>query len=371
MSADRENQTLSRFDRNLGWWTFNGGGPIVPNRVFFYGSFYRPTAESREPRQQVRRAARIREHAQRRVRQGDGDAAPIGAHQRQLPHTRNRLEKSDLFLAHPKPPRRSAGTGNEAWLKIGIAEGSWVIDSRSYLTFKFTHFTNLTQGRPDNIADVAVSTDVGTRLDLERLDQLGQLTVPTPVAGQAAFNTFIQPLIDRYGYHRHGDGVRNRRRHRRLRHAVRQRRLLPQRRAGGLQPARSAAAIVARAARRLSALHRLRRSRSQLERLGRDHGAGRPARRDSRHRAAAFYTAAYSAADGRRVCRSIHSEYHSQNFEVNDTIRWNDVSFNVGVHREQRHAVRPGASRRRLGRCPDTRSRSATSTRCTKSRSAR
>ena len=28
---------------------------------------------------------------------------------------------------------------------------------------------------------------------------------------------------------------------------------------------------------------------------------------------------------------TIHSEYHSQSIELNDTIRWNNWTFNVGV----------------------------------------
>ena len=109
----------------------------------------------------------------------------------------HRLDTSDLFASTASA---TTGTGNEAWQKIGTAEGSWVINSRSHLTFRYTDYTNETQGRPDNIASVSASTDIGTRLDVNRLDQIGLLTVPAPVAGQAAFNDFVQPLIDRYGY---------------------------------------------------------------------------------------------------------------------------------------------------------------------------
>ena len=60
-------------------------------------------------------------------------------------------------------------------MKIGTADGSWVINPRSYLNFKYTHFTNRTQGRPDNVADVTISTAVGTRLDIGALDRQGNL----------------------------------------------------------------------------------------------------------------------------------------------------------------------------------------------------
>ena len=107
-----------------------------------------------------------------------------------------RTEKSDLFAANAAP---TTGSGGEGVLKIGTAEGSWIINSRSLVTFKYTNFTNETIGTPDNIADVTISTTPGTRLDVANLDRIGRLTVPTPVAGAAAFNAFVQPLIDRYG----------------------------------------------------------------------------------------------------------------------------------------------------------------------------
>ena len=43
-----------------------------------------------------------------------------------------------------------------------------------------------------------------------------------------------------------------------------------------------------------------------------------------------FYTATLPAADDRRV-PPIHSEYQSQSFEMNDTIRWKDWTFNLGL----------------------------------------
>ena len=54
---------------------------------------------------------------------------------------------------------------------------------------------------------MTISTTPGTRLDVANLDRIGLLRVPTPVAGAAAFNAFVQPLIDRYGYVENGVSV--------------------------------------------------------------------------------------------------------------------------------------------------------------------
>ena len=59
------------------------------------------------------------------------------------------------------------------------------------MTFKFTRFDLDTLGRPDNIATVEPSGDIGTRLDINALDQLGLFSVPSPIANQTAYNAFI------------------------------------------------------------------------------------------------------------------------------------------------------------------------------------
>src|SRR5207253_11133288 len=83
---------------------------------------------------------------------------------------------------------------------IATAEGSWIVNATSHATFKYTHFANPTLGRPDNLANVTPTSAIGTQIDVNNLDKLGNLTVPAPVSGATAYNTFIQPLIDRYGY---------------------------------------------------------------------------------------------------------------------------------------------------------------------------
>ena len=60
----------------------------------------------------------------------------------------------------------TTGTGAEIRQKIGTLDGSWVIGPRSHATFKYTHFENPTQGRPDNTSSALINTTPGTQLDV-------------------------------------------------------------------------------------------------------------------------------------------------------------------------------------------------------------
>jgi hypothetical protein len=203
MSSDLNRGILSRYEQDRSWFNVNLGGPIVRDRLYFYGSYYRPT-KTRDNRSNL--YGDLPQYESTR-NEGFGKLTFTPTHTILLNFSyrdSKRVDKSDLFLANAAG---TTGSGSEARLKIGTAEGSWVIDSRSHLSFKYTHFTNTTQGRPDHVADVNLSTAVGTRLDTAGLDTQGLLTVPVLISGQSAYNAFVQPLIDRYGYVQNGARV--------------------------------------------------------------------------------------------------------------------------------------------------------------------
>ena len=51
----------------------------------------------------------------------------------------------------------SRAVGDEAILEIATAEGSWVLNNQSFLSFKYTDFTNLGSTRPDTIFDFPIT----------------------------------------------------------------------------------------------------------------------------------------------------------------------------------------------------------------------
>jgi hypothetical protein len=196
MAAALTSGSASRYDQDRTWLTANLGGPLIKNKAYFYGSYYRPT----RTRQNASNLYGTLPDYESTRNEGFGKftITPISQVLVNVSYRySHRLDKGDTFSQNASA---TTGSGSEAWQKIGIAEGSWVINARSFASFKYTHFENPTQSRPDYVADVTINTTPGTRLDVGNLDKIGLFNVPVPVSGASAYNAFVQPLIDRYGY---------------------------------------------------------------------------------------------------------------------------------------------------------------------------
>lgn len=196
MVAEQTEGATSRYDQDRKWLTISGGGPAIPNKLFFYGSYYRPETDRANASNfygDLPGYKSVRDEGFGKLT-GSPTTGTLFNFGYRYSH---RLDKGDTFGSSTAP---TGGTGSEVWQKLLTADGSWVINPKSFVSFKYTYFAYPTSGRPDNVADITPTTAVGTRLDVNNLDKIGRTTVPVPVAGATAFNTFIQPLIDRYGY---------------------------------------------------------------------------------------------------------------------------------------------------------------------------
>src|SRR5688572_1996051 len=162
MAAPLNSGSASRFEQTRMWTDINAGGPILPDRLFFYASYYRPQ-NSRDNRSnlygELPDYSSVRNEGFVKLTATPTRSTLLNVSLRE----EHRLDKSNLFGQAQAP---SSGSGNEASLRIGTAHGSWIINAMSYATFKWTHFANKTQSRPDNVANVSPSTAIGTRLDV-------------------------------------------------------------------------------------------------------------------------------------------------------------------------------------------------------------
>jgi hypothetical protein len=325
MISELVTQSRSRYEQDRQWLTVNGGGPLLRERLFFYGSYYRPE-NSRDNRANDYGPLPSYERTRN---EGFGKVTFTPTHSilsNVSYRDSHRRDRSDLF---GQSSAATTGTGDEAWQRITSADGSWVINSRSHATVKFTRFELETLGQPDNVANVTPTDAIGTRLDVSALDRMGLLTVPSPVADQTAYNSFIQPFIDRYGFVSSTTG---------------------QLTGGGLVGFGSQfndqdffrdniqfaynVNLGGRLSHDLHAGFQWYRDVEDLRRYSNGWGeisipGGRLAAPAGTTQPA-YFTATYQQQTSGAVS-PIKSEYQSKSFEINDTIRMNDWTFNVGV----------------------------------------
>lgn len=312
----------SRFDQDNKWLSANLGGPLVKDRLYFFGSYYRPEKNRQNASNNYGELPKF--ESTRNEYFGKLTFTPTQSVLLNASYRGSkRTDTAGDFAANEAP---SHGDGSQTRQKIAIGEGSWVINSNSYATFKYTHYEQLGQGRPDFLANVTPSTDPGTRLDVTSLDTQGSLTVPQPVAGQGAYNAFIQPIIDRYGYVQNGQRI-----------------------GGGIAGYygefsdqdffRDAAQLGYNLTLGTHVVHDLHfgfqwyKDREELVRSSNGWGAisvpgGRSVIAGTGQ--AAFYTARIQQ-QGLGAAAPIKSDYQSLNLEFNDTIKLSDWTFNLGL----------------------------------------
>jgi hypothetical protein len=198
MTSSRKNDTALQYDQDLSWISANASGPIIKEKLYFYASYYRPEVK-RDNRAnaygEVPNYKSVRDEYFGKITWAPTDALLLNASYRTSKNTGEHESVGTYEAA-------SLSEGSEAKQKIGILEGSWIINDNSNAYFKYTDYQLDTSSLPDNLLDLGLS--LGDSLNVAALDTMGYFDVPSPNAGEDDFNAFIQPLINQYGYIENG-----------------------------------------------------------------------------------------------------------------------------------------------------------------------
>lgn len=191
-------------DRDKTWLTTSLSGPLIEDRLFFYGSYYRPEEEG---------SSRVTAY---------GDVKPYKSERDEYFGKLTWAATDDLLLnaSYRDSDKEEVGDsigqfeadsvsqGGTASQKIFTFDGTYILGDYTTLSFQASKFELKTGGRPDVI--LSLVPEAGGSLDINNLEQMGYISVPSLLAADnaqaAVFNPGAQVLIDRYGYVE--DGVR-------------------------------------------------------------------------------------------------------------------------------------------------------------------
>jgi hypothetical protein len=343
--ADQVGTANLNYEQDRSWATANLGGPILADRLYFYGSYFRPEFEKSN---QANVYGDLPGY-QRKTDEYFGKLTftPLqsllvnGSYRHSKTH-----ESAGDFTSFQAP---TTGSGTDTQQQIGTLDASWVIDPSSFATFKFTDYRNPGNGpRAENVSSAQFSTQVGAQLDITRLSEIGRFIVPTATFSSAPANAFVQSFIDQYGYVCPPDA------------AARNLSCTPGQHVGGGTVGfgqysdnqddfyRRGAQLGYNYVLGSRVTHDLhagyQRYVDQEDRLivsngwgvltipagiGTGRGSGTCPAAICGAATPAFFVAQFNQQGA--GLPAIHSEFHSQNFEVNDTIRLANWSFNAGL----------------------------------------
>jgi len=202
--AKRTTVSAAQYERDLTYTWANVGGPILKDKLYFFASYYRPTEERKNSSNLYGIVPNYK--STRDEFFGKLTYAPINT---LLIHASLRTSEQNYHNAGvaSSATAPSASTGGKVKMDIGIIEASWNVTPTSFINFKYTSFANKNLDRPDTLSPVHPALDGSVGLDINSLNTQGQFSVPVPLAVTAAntavatpYNAFIAPIISRYGY---------------------------------------------------------------------------------------------------------------------------------------------------------------------------
>ena len=193
--ADKDDADNTKYDLDKSWITANISGPIIKDELFFYASFYRPE-EKRVNKEtaygEVKDYKSVREEYYGKLTYAPTDTLLLNLSIRTSDKEGNGLSIGALDAD-------STSQGSIANQDIYIFDGSYIINDYTTFEFQYSEFSLETTAGPDTLFPNVVPA-IGASLDLANLDQLGLFRVPTISDDPSVDNGAAQLLIEQYGY---------------------------------------------------------------------------------------------------------------------------------------------------------------------------
>jgi Carboxypeptidase regulatory-like domain/TonB-dependent Receptor Plug Domain len=194
--SSQSGSQLLLYQQNRSWASANLGGPIIPDRLFFYGSYYRPDF-TRQSQSNV--YGDLPDYKlNRRDWFGKATFTPLQSILMNASYRDSRTNETPADFTATQAP--TTGTENKVKLQIGTFETSWIINPKSFATMKLYNYRNPGTGTAARIASVVPAFTTGTHLDITQLGNLGRLVVPSPISSNPAQSAFVAPFVSQYGF---------------------------------------------------------------------------------------------------------------------------------------------------------------------------
>jgi len=194
--ADIVDEEESNFDEDKTWLIASLSGPIIKDELFFYGSYYQPeiARDNKETSYgDVKNYKSVRKESYGKLTYAPTEDLLFNAS----------LRDSEKVLKGASVGDFSADSTSEGVIttqNIITFDGSYIIDDLTTLEFSYSRFESDSAGGPDTTLPDVIPA-LGASLNLSSLDQLGYFGVPSLREDIEGFdNDAAQALINQYGY---------------------------------------------------------------------------------------------------------------------------------------------------------------------------